>query len=146
MRSIVIQSTDKNASINIERREYEQFTNYAITGSFDSERVANEGVVFTGTAAFLQALEAFDRSRAGSAILEGTEDCQLKIEADGKSGHAWLTFVVARTIYASSPQTGRSKSGRIVLSGSFPVAGEFIGQLVRDFSQLFKPYETPSAE
>lgn len=141
MRTLTIQSIAKNASIQIERREFEQFVNYAVTASFHGERVANEGVVFTHTSAFVKSLEVFERSRTGSALLEGTEECKLTIEADGQMGHAWLTFQVARTLHAFSAQTGRGRSGRIVLSGSFPVSGDFIGQLVHDFTELFGEHE-----
>jgi len=141
MRSLTILSTDKNASIQIERREFEQFVNYAVTASFHGERVTNEGVVFTHTSAFVRSLEVFERSRAGAPLLDGTEDCKLTIEADGQMGHAWLTFQVSRTLHAFSAQTGRGRSGRITLSGSFSVSGEFIGQLVFDFRELFGEHE-----
>ncbi len=142
MRSITIQSTDKNASIYIERRDFEQFTDYVVTAMFRGERVTNEGVFFTSPETFLRALEMFERSRVGSAMLDGTEDCTLTIEADGQMGHAWLTFQVVRVLHAFSPQTGRSRSGRIALSGSFPVSGEFIGQMVHDFAELFREHGT----
>ncbi len=56
MRSLTIQNTDKNASIQIERREFEQFVICAVTASFHGERVTNEGVVFTHASAFVQSL------------------------------------------------------------------------------------------
>ncbi|HZF00494.1 MAG TPA: hypothetical protein VE344_01220 [Methylomirabilota bacterium] len=133
---VLIHSTDKTASIQIERLDYEHFTNFAFTVSFGGERVTNESVVFTGISDFIQSLQRFERSRAGSALLDGTEDCRVSVEADGQAGHAWLAFQVARTLTAVSQQTGRSRLGRITLSGSFPVPGEFIAQMVHDFSEL----------
>ena len=142
---ITIQSAEKNASVEIKRRDFEQFTNYVFTASFRGERVRNESVVFTGMADFVRALRAFEQNREGSVRLDGTEDCWLVVEADGKMGHAWLTIQVARMLYSVSPQTGRSKSGRIILSGSFPISGEMIAQTVRDFAELFAEHAHTTA-
>jgi hypothetical protein len=94
---------------------------------------------------FVRALRAFEQNREGSVRLDGTEDCWLVVEADGKMGHAWLTIQVARMLYSVSPETGRSKSGRISLSGSFPIPGEMIAQTVRDFAELFAEHAHTTA-
>jgi len=136
--SITIHSTDRDDSVQIERQETEQFVDYVVTALFRGERVTCNGIVFTDTSAFVQALELFERTRSGSAVLEGSEDCRLTVEADGRMGHAWLRFQVARTLYAFSPQTGGSRLGQITLRGSFAISGEFITQIVHDFAKLFR--------
>ena len=73
--SITIHSTDRDDSVQIERQETEQFVDYVVTALFRGERVTCKGIVFTDTAAFVQALELFERTRSGSAVLEGSEDC-----------------------------------------------------------------------
>jgi hypothetical protein len=111
---------------------------YIVTAVYRGERLTSKGVIFMAPATFVGALEVFERTRTGSAILEGSDHCRLVLEADGRMGHAWLTFHVARTLYAFSPQTGRSRSGEITLRGSFAVSGEFIRQIAHDFAELFR--------
>src|SRR5262245_2140819 len=110
-----------------------------MTASLDGQVVSNGEVYFTNTAEFERALAAFERTREGVAFLDGTEGCRIAIEPDGRAGHAWLDLQVARTLASSSPQTGRTRSGRITVAGGFAVAGDLVGQMVRDFARLFAP-------
>jgi hypothetical protein len=136
--NITIQSTDTEALIRIERHDSEQFVDYAVTASLRGESVANSSVVLLHPQEFVHALRQFEITRSGTATLTGSEDFSLTVEPDGKMGHAWIDFHLARRLYAFSHQSGRGRTGQISLSGSFPVSGEFVRQLVQDFAELLK--------
>ena len=136
---MVIHSSDRRDSIYVHRKEGNGFINYELSASFSGEIVTNEDVVFANADDFLHALLSFESTRTGTAFLDGTEDCHIAIQPDGGAGDGWLSFQVARTLSTFSPKTGSARrSGQIVLAGGFSVAGEWVGQMVRDFGQLFE--------
>ena len=132
-----MKSEDGSSSLQVERREYEDFVNFALTASFHGQIVTNDGVVFSDAPAFVEAATAFEQTRTGAAMLEGTEDCQIAIEPDGRTGDMWLSFQVSRILTSHSPKTGRGRSGHITLAGGFSVSGEFIGKAVHDLKEIF---------
>lgn len=137
MRGMRLLSTDGDSTCLLERREFGDFTQYSFSVRFAGQSLANESVVFTEIPQFLTALESFAQTRKGIALLDGSEDCWLKIEADGSAGHAWCSFQVRRIVSARSPQTGNLRTGHITLQGSFPVAGEEIYLSVEGFKRVF---------
>jgi hypothetical protein len=136
--NITIQSTDAEALIRIERQDSEQFVDYAVTASLRGESVTNKSVFLLHPQEFVRALRQFETTRSGTANLSGSEDFSLTVEPDGGMGHAWVSFHLARRLYAFSHQSGRGRTGQISLSGSFPVSGEFVRQLAQDFAELLR--------
>ena len=138
MSFITIQSVNRNDSLRIERSD----SGHLVTALFQGESIANRMVRFAGTHDFIRTLAEVMRSRNGWAILDGTEDCRLVVEADRSLEHLWLTFQVARYFKIINPRKERSRLSFIKLSGSFPIADEFSRNMVRSFAGVFEEPET----
>jgi hypothetical protein len=138
MSCITIQSADKNNSVHIEPSE----SGYRITASFQGESITNKCVRFTGVHDFVKTLAEVVRSHNGWAILDGTEDCRLVVEADQELDHRWLTFHVARHFKVFNPRKERSRASFIMLSGSFPISDESYGKMTQGLTELFEQHES----
>ena len=141
MSIITIQSVDKNDSIHIEPSE----SGHLVRASFRGESITNKSVGFTGVPDFTKMLADVVRNRNGWAILDGTEDFRLVVEADRELDHVWLTFHVARYFKIHNPKKERSRSSFIMLTGSFPISDEISGRMIHSFTELFAKHETPVA-
>jgi hypothetical protein len=97
-------------------------------------RTASTDLSVLGTDRFLAALMEFERTRSGEAILEGTYEFRLVVRPFGKKGAAWIGFHLADWLWLEDHTHGRH-----VLEAGFPLAGELIGQMVRDFTSLLTP-------
>jgi hypothetical protein len=97
-------------------------------------RTVSTDLAVQGIDAFLATLTEFERTRSGQAILEGTYDFRLVVRAYGRTGAAWLGFHLAELLWLEDRTHGRH-----VLDGGFPIAGEMVGQMVRDFKGLVAP-------
>jgi hypothetical protein len=80
---------------------------------------------------FLAALAEFERTRRGTASLNGTCDFRLNIRPHGPTGAAWVGFYLAEYLWLKD-----NSHGRHALEGGLVVPGESVGQLLRDFQQL----------
>jgi hypothetical protein len=138
MSFITIQSVDRNDSLRIERSD----SGHRVTASFQGESIANRMVRFADARDFIRTLAEVTRSRNGWAILDGTEDCRLVVEADRSLEHFWLTFHVARYFKIINPKRERSRLSFIKLSGSFPIASESYSNMVCSFAKVFEEPET----
>ena len=85
------------------------------------------------TKEFLLGLEEFERSRNGQVILEGTYDFRLLIEPHGGTGAAWIAFHLSEKLWLENQTFGLD-----VLDADFPLIGEHVGQMVRDFKKLLR--------
>lgn len=139
---ITIQSVDLNDSLRIGRSE----SGHLVMASFQGETITNRHVGFAGTRDFLRTLAEVTRSRNGWAILDGTEDCRLVVEADRNLEHLWLTFHVARNFQIANPKKERSRLSFIKLSGSFPIFSESGGNMLRSFTELFEEQKTQAVQ
>jgi hypothetical protein len=104
---------------------------YEVTASLGGREVSNGSVSVVGVPAFLTALAGFADTRSGRAVLEGTYDFRLTVSPYGRTGAAWIGFVVAEFIWL-----GNQTHGRHLLDGGLVVDGEQVGQLVGDLSAL----------
>jgi hypothetical protein len=141
MSFITVQSLDKNDSVHIEPSE----SGYLVTASFRSESITNKSVCFTGVPDFTKMLADVVRNRSGWAILDGTEDCRLVVEADLELEHLWLTFHVARYFQIRNPKKERSRVAFIMMTGSFPIFDELCEKMIHGFTELFEKHEPPVA-
>ena len=132
---MTVHGSDKDSFIKIEKRASE-YPVYRVSASLRGHTVRNSHIVLEHPERFLAALQEFERARSGRAELIGSEDFKLTVEPDGVMGHAWMKFFVAKGIHEFSGQTGRSRSGRISIEGSFALSGGFVSQFVRDFENL----------
>ena len=142
MSFITIRSVDGNDSLRIGRSD----SGHLVTASFQGETITNRQVSFAGTRNFLHTLAEVTRGGNGLAILDGTEDCRLVVEADRNLEHLWLTFHVARYFHIVNPRQERSRLSFIKLSGSFPMSRESGSNLVRNFKELFEEQETQAVQ
>ena len=135
---MTIYSAGKKEWLQFERRDYEQFSEYSVTARLDGEQLTNDEVCIGDIGQFLRDLSLFEARRAGSARLSGSEDFSVTIEPDGHKGHAWLTFSLSKSLRAHSHQSGQIRDGEASIRGSFPVSGEFIAQMLHDFTELLR--------
>jgi hypothetical protein len=104
---------------------------YEVTASLGGREVSNGSVAILGVPAFLAALASFTDTRSGQAVLTGTYDFQLSVGSHGRTGAAWVGFVVAEYIWL-----GNRTQGRHLLEGGLVVDGEHVGQMVRELTAL----------
>jgi hypothetical protein len=135
---MIIRSTEAEDWLQFERHDYDRFTEYAVTACLDGEQLTNDEVCIGDIDQFLRDLALFETRRSGKASLSGTDDFSITVEPDGHSGHAWVTFALSKRLRAHSHQSGRLRDGVASIRGSFTVHGEFIAQMLRDFTELFR--------
>lgn len=104
---------------------------YEVTASVGGREVTNGSVAVLGVPTFLNALTTFADTRSGQAVLEGSYDFRLTVEPHGRTGAAWVGFVVAEFIWL-----GNRTHGRHLLDGGLVVDGENVGRVVRELSAL----------
>src|SRR5262245_24644591 len=108
-----IQGAESGDFISIDRRDREDagyhYSVFSITGSLRGQQVTNDSVMLLDSDGFPRLLTAFEKTRKGSCTLSGTEDFSLYIDADGRSGAAWLEFTVARIHILVSGRTGAGR-------------------------------------
>lgn len=132
---LTINAFDGTGSITLTPQPEISAVTYAISAFLHGRTVTNDSVHVLGIAGFLSALDDFERTREGSAVLNGTYDFRLEIAPDGFTGSAWLSFQLHEYIALPHPPGGPFM--RLSLEGSFGIPGEMLATLVRDFHVLF---------
>lgn len=105
---------------------------YEITASLGGREVSNGSVSVLEVPVFLSALTAFADTRTGEAVLTGTYEFRLAIGPYGRTGAAWVGFVVAEYLWLSNQTHGRH-----LLDGGLIVDGEHVERMARELSTLF---------
>ena len=106
-------------------------SSFEVTASVSGRSVTSDSLCLLGGPEFIAALRAFEKTRNGEAVLVGTDDFRLAIGPFGATGAAWVAF--ALTDGFPLPTGGR---GRHLIEAGILLDGEFVGELVRNLSNL----------
>lgn len=104
---------------------------YEVTASLAGREITNGSISVLGVPAFLAALRSFADTRSGQAVLTGTYDFRLSVGPHGRTGAAWVGFIVAEFIWL-----GNRTYGRHVVEGGLVIDGEHVGRLTHELTGL----------
>ncbi len=139
---MIINSSDRRHSLELLRHDTLEgayrTSVFTATGTLEGRRVSVSGVVLPKPENFQGALEAFGRTRTGSATLEGAGGFRMTIEPDGDAGAARVNFTITDKYSTGTSPTGHAQWAAASLSGGFSVDGEWIGTLVADMNALLR--------
>lgn len=135
---MLIKSDKEDTFLKFERTDtpdYHEVTVTASVGGF----ILSTGTWFLESKRFVSSLSDFERTRRGSVLLS-SDEFTMKIEPSGSAGSARIRFELSRRVEYYGARTAGIDfpSGRVVVTGEFGLGGEFIGDLLHDFSRLFR--------
>ena len=106
---------------------------YEVSACLGGRSVTNDSLTFLDVENFLIEVEEFERKRSGMAELKGTYDFRLAIAPHGRAGAAWVGFYLAEFLFVANGQYGRH-----ALEGGLVIDGEWVGQAVRELTELLR--------
>jgi hypothetical protein len=135
---MLIKTNKPDTYLQFERtdtHEYLEVTVTACLGGF----VVSTGTWFFGAEQFLSELSDFERTRQGTATL-ASDECRFHVRPCDSTGGAQIHFWVSHKIlYYGIIVAGEPfPAGAVSMEADFHLNGEFIGQMLYDFTHLLR--------
>ncbi|QJR13565.1 hypothetical protein [Usitatibacter palustris] len=128
-----IESVDRRSFLAISRGTFEDPLDLDISVRAQSFSGETSNIFPMGAPQFLADLEQLEKTRRGTASLEGTEDFLLTFQPYGSTGSIWVTVVI--TAFRYTPMLAAEVSTDR-LSCGFEIAGEYFGQMCVELRQV----------
>lgn len=129
-RHFVLRGSEPDCWIEFEADAQVSDASYTITASFAGYRVAETSITLRGTQ-FLRDLRKLEQTRSGRAVLPGTYDFLLGVEAMGTTGDALVSFSITNLL--SLPN---GKYGRCSLEAAFTLPAEQLRHTLHAMERL----------